>query len=81
MKTVNVIEMCDQNAMRVDQLLAFPDDEDGNKKAEDAFRRLAKENFHGFAERFESVMEDALERGYWDDGQGYYLWIAHSTGK
>jgi hypothetical protein len=59
-------------------LVAFSDDEEGNKKAEEFFRSLLTKNY-GEPEVPEDVFESSLDDGYWDGKRGYTLFIVHSS--
>lgn len=76
MNTVNVIEIPDTENMCVAQLLCFPDNEEGNKKAEEIFVRLVQENDLNVTD---DDIDVVLDNGYYNDGYGYWIGIVHNT--
>lgn len=72
LNTVNVVE-----AIGYDQLYisAFPDDEQGNRDAEQCFADKMKENNPGSHKH----LGKALENGFWTDCHGYTISLVHST--
>lgn len=67
--TVNVIEM---HADMIISLRSFTDDDEGNKKAENLFENLVKENGGDLDE-----IEGMKDEGYFNNGD-YSLLIFHS---
>lgn len=68
--TVSVIEIL--NGI-VDNIVSFKDNHLGNKEAEKLFEQKALEN--GMQKEF---LEDCLDKGGFDDQNGYDLIICHS---
>ena len=77
--TVNVLEISDTNTMSITRLVAFPDNEAGNKEAEGLFCRLVKENSSDVALTKKDITV-GLEDGYFKEGS-YFVCIVHSTPK
>jgi len=69
--TVNVVEYNDDTILGI---TSFSDDEEGNKEAEDIFKRCAKEN--GATD--EDLEAFILEDGLYETG-GYQLFLVHSS--
>jgi|GEM_PF-2287084 len=67
--TINVIEIADDD---LQSLRAFPDDEEGNAKAEELFSKVAKENG-----AHDDELPAFLEEGYYETGN-YQLFLVHS---
>jgi hypothetical protein len=82
MNTVNVIEITDTSSMAIEQLVAFPDDEGGNKKAEELFTALLKKRYSkvpaDLREPLDETIVDALDDGWWE-AKGYMILIVHSS--
>lgn len=83
MNTVNVIEMTD---MTIQKLVAFPDDKEGNAKAEELFTQLINENKgdKGDKDVSDDDIAEAIAEGYWQDqlawvGHGYRVCLVHSS--
>ena len=68
--TVNVIEY---EGETIRDVVAFPDP-DGNKEAEDLFSMIIREHGGNDIE-----VEIALDDGIWEDGDGYQIFLTHST--
>ena len=73
MNTVNVIEMVDEQILK---LAAFSDDPRGNKEAQDLFAACMREN--GDEAFSEKGVRDALDEGNFEQGN-YHLMLVHST--
>jgi predicted transcriptional regulator len=69
--TVNVVEVNNDGIM---QVLSFDDSEEGNKEAEDIFRKLVIENG-----AVEANISDLIENGAYGDPFGYQVFIVHSS--
>ena len=72
LNTVNVVEYFDGS---LKSLYAWPDDEEGNKKAEDHFDFIIREN--GFIAE-EDDLDNALDEGMWENTSGYQAFIIHN---
>lgn len=70
MKTVNVIEML--NSSFISSLAAFPDDKEGNEKAETLFRECCK------VHKVEGDIDVFIEDGY-AFANNYTVFLVHST--
>ncbi len=75
MKTVNVIEYTHET---IQQLKAFPDDKKGNLAAENLFIKLIQENDMKDRSKFLGI-DYYLEEGRYESGNGYGLYLVHST--
>jgi len=78
--TVNVIELVNE---RYHSVRSFHDDPEGNKAAEELFKRLHKEHNDpdgttGVSEPSEEDFAAMIEDGTYDDECGYQLVITHS---
>jgi len=82
LNTVNVIEFTNGN---LQSLRAFPETPEGNKAAEDLFVKCINEdntNRHSFGGECRSSNFDGsafLDNGYWNSGEGYEIYLTHST--
>lgn len=74
-KTVNVIEIPNINEMGISSFYSFPDNKQGNKNAEECFRKIIQETFPS-REYTEEDISSFIEDGFIDDE--YYLNIVHS---
>lgn len=78
LNTVNVIEMANGEMQGV---RSFVDNPEGNKRAEDLFKRLVKENQQepGLHPRLiEEDYDDLIEEGLYENGT-YQLFLTHSV--
>jgi len=71
-KTVNIIEIVNNN---LNAVFAFKDNEKGNKKADELALALLKENANYLSNE---DMQFIIDEGYFEDNNGYQLYIAHS---
>lgn len=70
--TVNVTEYANDTILGIH---SFSDDDEGNKEAEECFKRIIKESGH---EVTNEEMEVFLEDGYFEQGN-YQVFITHSV--
>jgi hypothetical protein len=76
LNTVNIIEISDVSNMSVSQLFSFADDKDGNKKAEEIFRRIVREHLTEPVD--DETLDSYLEDGCFEVGN-FWIGIVHST--
>ncbi len=74
--TVNVIEYYGE----IRAVHAFSDNPEGNKQAEELFKKLAQKEFILTKRRFsDEEIEVGLEDGYLETNDDWKLYITHST--
>ncbi len=76
LKTVNIIEASGESIL---QLKSFNDDEKGNIAAENLFADLLKENYPNEKRAEFLGLDYYLEEGVYSRGDGYYIYLVHST--
>jgi hypothetical protein len=76
MNTVNIIEQLDDTIL---QLVAFPDNEEGNNKAEQLFRDLMIENCQNNDIPDNDYIDECIDSGFYWDENSYHLYLVHST--
>lgn len=82
--TVNVIETTGPEATDIIQLVAFPDNPDGNNKAESLFTQLILETYFNKDKENLTLIESEelycfIDDGYCKINDGYVM-IVHSSG-
>lgn len=75
LNTVNVLESIN---VEIQCLRAFPDTIKGNLAAENMFMRCVQENQPEDRSNFLGI-DYYLEEGSYNDGNGYYVYLIHSS--